>query len=139
MQRILFGLAAIALLAVSAPARAGTWTEVGDAGESVASAQMTIGVGSLNVIKGNLFGFTDMFCIRILHDGTAFSATTDIGTIAQVNGGSLDTMLMLFDSTGKGIVGNDDISNGSTGPFNNNSTITATLNTGTYQIGRAHV
>ena len=134
MRRILFGLAAIALLAVSAPARAGTWAEVGDAGESVATAQITIGSGSLDSIKGHLFAFTDMYCIRILHDGTAFSATTEPNTLAQSQGGTLDPMLMLFDKNGVGIVGNDDISNGGNGPFNNNSTITATLNAGTYLL-----
>ncbi len=50
--RHFFGFVAILLL--TPVAQAATWTEVGDAGESLATSDVTTGVGSLTTIDGGL-------------------------------------------------------------------------------------
>lgn len=78
-----------------------TWIEHNDAGELLSQAQVTIGAGSLDQIIGSLTtGDTDLYQIQICDPG-AFSATTIGGTY-------LDTQLYLFDSTGHGVVFNDE-------------------------------
>jgi hypothetical protein len=65
-----FGFLAPALLAalLAAPAaRAQTWTEAGDAGELVGTAQSTSGSGSLTSINGVLSGHgdVDVYCVQL--------------------------------------------------------------------------
>lgn len=87
---------------------AGIWGESGDAGDVPGTAQDTVGPGAqaLVQIQGNYTSDTaDVYRITIT-DGNAFSATTE--------GGALwDTMLTIFDDTGKGVLQNDDTSGAS--------------------------
>lgn len=93
------------LLALSM-AQAATFTEVGDAGLTPGAAQTaahpTPGT-PLDVILGTLDpDDADVFRI-LLTAGTSFSATT-----VSNNTNFFDTMLMLFDANGLGLVANDD-------------------------------
>ena len=82
----------------------------GDAGESLAEANLTLGVGSLDFITGQMVGKqrpqtaggnlrsldADMFCIRI----------TDPVNFAAIASGT-DTVLALFDAAGVAVAFND--------------------------------
>lgn len=91
-------------------ALAADWAEVGDAGESLATANITDGVGALTGITGvlntNAEDLVDIYCIRI-PDPSIFGATT-------VGGASFDTQLFLFDVNGRGVTFNDDAPAGGT-------------------------
>ena len=93
-------------LFATAHANAGViYTEVGDAGELIGTAQTVTGAtGTLDAIRGNLTAGADLFKI-ILTGGQAFSATTTSSSLAF---NDFDTELFLFDSTGKGLFANDD-------------------------------
>jgi hypothetical protein len=83
------------------PAPAGTFVELGDAGQLPGTAAVARGEGSLYTILGQLGSSdADMFRIRIC-DPANFSATT-------VGGTAFDTQLFLFNSDGTGVVFNDD-------------------------------
>ena len=103
-------------------AQAATFTEVGNAGQSLLTAQ-DVGV-NINAILGRLNPTSDVDLYQLNLSSGLFGATT-VGNVTN----NLDTMLWLFDSTGKGIVGNDDSLNTS------QSTITANLNAGIYYLG----
>lgn len=97
-----------AALAFPAVAVAGPWNEVGDAGQSLATANQ-ITVPSPSIIFGNVATATDadLFAIQ-LTAGVAFSATTvSFGGAAGLS----DTQLFLFAASdgGHGIRYNDDI------------------------------
>ena len=81
-------------VAIRAPYGTGIWTEVGDAGESTAGAQLTT-QGTLNIISGTLSdGYdVDMYRIRI-DDFANFSATTVPGP--GFPGAAGDTVLYLI-------------------------------------------
>jgi PEP-CTERM motif len=92
-----------AAVAFAAPAGATPWTESGDAGDLVGTAQVTVGTGALTSIDGAIASYmSDLYLIHI-DDPTAFSAST-------VGGAGFDTQLFLFDSTGVGVYANDDSS-----------------------------
>ncbi len=95
-------------------ALAARFTETGDAGETMSTAQPVILPDSLPLdsIFGTLNGDADLFQIS-LTGGQSFSATT-------VGGADFDTQLFLFDSAGKGIYAND---NASSTPGFNQSTL----------------
>src|SRR3954451_23967864 len=96
-------LAAFALVfAMASPASAQTIvTENGDAGSLPATAQVIS--GPVDEITGTLALLDQEDLYRIcLAPGQNFSATTAGSEIA-------DTELFLFDSTGHGVLGNDDI------------------------------
>jgi hypothetical protein len=103
------GLAVIFTLTLVASVSAFTWTEVGDAGDLLATAQIPVGEGPLTSISGTLTLVgdsnspkdADMYKIFIANPGT-FSATT------VLPGVTLDTQLFLFDSDGRGVYANDD-------------------------------
>lgn len=99
----LLALAALALLAPAAHAQ--TFGEMGDAGQTLATAQDASAV-TFSQITGSIAtpADADLFKIYISSPGT-FSAST-INTVT--NAGGLDTDLFLFDSTGHGIATNDD-------------------------------
>ncbi len=102
----LIGAAALTL-SLANPAQAVTFSEIGDAPETVAGAQATGSiVESLTAISGTVVGATgnaDIFRI-FLSAGTLFSATTaTAGT--PVN---FDTQLFLFTAAGVGLFSNDD-------------------------------
>jgi hypothetical protein len=100
MKRLSF----LALLAISALSAA-TFTEIGDAGQTLGSAQIinTLPGGtSLTAIFGTMEGSgADLFQI-FLTGGQTFSATTVNNTTF------FDSQLFLFNSTGIGIYANDD-------------------------------
>ncbi len=95
---------------------ADTYTETGDAGDTLATAQVvssTIPSTSLSSITGtttltNAISDSDMFEIYISNPA-AFSAST---TAFAVGANNFDTQLMLFDASGNGVEANDDSPNG---------------------------
>jgi len=98
-------LAGAAVLALSGVAFGDVWDEQGDAGQLLGDAQVTVGNGSLDEIRGNHdANDADLYKIMIT-DAGGFSATTTGGT-------SLDTQLFLFDANGMGVSHNDDDPNG---------------------------
>ncbi len=79
------------------------WTEQGDAGAFLSTANETTGQGDLEAIIGMLVDddWIDMFAIQI-DDMSLFQASTD--NFLEPDGTRLfDTWLYLFDSTGKGV------------------------------------
>lgn len=106
-----------AVLAVTPVAVAGPcWNELadggGDAGRLPASAQRVAGYGPLTCISGDLSiaqialgsDYEDMYLIRITDPENFFAETIGPGMA------SFDTQLWLFDATGLGLLGNDDLS-----------------------------
>ncbi len=93
-------------LIFATPVAALTFTEIGDAEDLPATAQVVSGSGPLDSISGTIAGSmdADMYEIFITGGGT-FSATT-VGLT------SLDTQLFLFGATGLGIYANDDDTSG---------------------------
>lgn len=94
----------LAIAFVAAPAVAGTWTEVGDAGDLPGIHQVPVGANPFVTIWGVCTGDNlnaDMYCIQI-PDPAAFVATTSNAYT------TIDTQLWLFDMTGAGITFNDD-------------------------------
>lgn len=106
-QQILVASAALALLGAS-QLRAAPWSEVGDAGELLGTAQQPVGAGALDSISGTIgrVNERDLFRIRIT-DPASFSAVTSGGDPANP-ATQLDAMLALFDANGVGILLNDD-------------------------------
>lgn len=103
MKKALFAGAAV--LALSGVAFGDVWAEQGDAGDLIATAQHTQGVGSLDNIRGfNDTDDVDLYCIQIL-DVRSFVATA-------VGGTSWDTQMWLFDANGMGVSFDDDDPNG---------------------------
>ncbi|MDQ2778429.1 MAG: PEP-CTERM sorting domain-containing protein [Pseudomonadota bacterium] len=102
---------AAGMFAVLPAAHAVTFTELGDAGQSVASAQNTAGsAGSLTNIFGSLASTSDadLYLINIT-DAAGFSANT-VNAVT----GDLDTMLFLFTMGGAPVYLNDDAPIGTT-------------------------
>lgn len=108
MKSSWFYAAALAL-ALPAITHAQTWTELGDAGDLLSTAQ-AVTTPSPSIIYGGInptFPDADVFALR-LTAGVAFSATTvSFGGLAGIS----DTQLFLFESedSGHGIRYNDDI------------------------------
>jgi hypothetical protein len=102
----LAGFCVLSLLLMGRPSQAATFTEIADAGNLPATAQITSAAGLLTEIHGNLSPADgdgqDMYLIHIDGGGT-FSATT-------LGGASFDTELFLFYANGKGVYANDDAS-----------------------------
>src|SRR5262245_33047576 len=103
------GLALALLLLAPAAGRADIFTEVGDAGQTVGTAQTTVGAGFLDEIRGTIgspgpTGDVDLFVIFISNP-SGFSATT-VGTPGTL----ANTQLFLFDVNGRGVYANDDAS-----------------------------
>lgn len=110
MRRILSGATMAsglcAAMLIASPSLADTYTEVGDTGSFLGTAQSATGTGTLDSILGDLgTGGVDMFRIYV-SDWTAFSATTNNAT------SSFDTQMFLFNSAGMGIAANDDDTSG---------------------------
>jgi len=98
-----------------------TFTETGDAGELLSSAQI---VGpDVDTISGSIFQIGDVDLFGLYLYGGSFSATT-VGLTP------IDSQLYLFDSLGFGIAGNDDAAGDGL-----QSTITASLTEGYYYLG----
>jgi hypothetical protein len=94
-----------AALFVATAAHAQTWNEIsdggGDAGDRIATAQRITLTGPLAAITG-ISGSSDadLFVFRIT-DAEHFSATTS-------GGATWNTMLFLFDESGRGVTANDE-------------------------------
>lgn len=103
VKNILIMVLAVGLLAaLTGEAKAFVWTEIGDAGQLLGTAQVVNGTGSLTSIAGNLgSNEVDMYSLYIA-TGSAFSATTA--------GTTWDTQLFLFNASGYGVCSNDDMS-----------------------------
>jgi hypothetical protein len=102
----LAGFCVLSLVLMGRPSQAATFTEIADAGNLPATAQITAAPGLLTEIHGKLSPADrdgqDMYLIHIDGGGT-FSATT-------LGGASFDTELFLFYANGKGVYANDDAS-----------------------------
>ena len=105
MRRNLLAIV-FALLAASRSAESATWVQQGTPGDLPATAQSTGGLGDLEAIIGTLpvaFNSVHMYAIKVT-DFAIFSATAaNAGTSVD-----FDTMLFLFDESGKGVYFNDD-------------------------------
>jgi len=112
--------AAVIALGTAATAQAATYTEVGDAGKTLKTAQNL--PGGINVIKGTISSKKDADVFSFFWDSGRFKATT-------VGGASFDTLLELFDSSGTVIALKDD-SKGTA-----QSTLNEFLDTGEYFLG----
>jgi len=99
MIRFPLALAAAALLLFAPMAAAAA--ETGDAGDLLPGAQ-DLTPGGVTQIDGNFANSSDVDLYRLcLPGGGSFSAST-------VGGSLVDTQLFLFDSSGRGVYGNDD-------------------------------
>ncbi|MEH2457629.1 DVUA0089 family protein [Nostoc sp.] len=112
--------AAVIALGAAGTARAATYTEVGDAGKTLKTAQNL--PGGINVIKGTISSKNGADLFSFFWDSGRFKATT-------VDGASFDTILELFDSSGTLIAVNDDSKR------TEQSTLNEFLDTGEYLLG----
>lgn len=98
-------MGALLAFTLSLTAHAQLFTEIGDAGAALATANIP-GVGPIQAIKGNLFSANDADLFRIFVNAPdLFSATT-------VGGTSLDTSLFLLKWNGSPAYLNDDDASG---------------------------
>jgi MYXO-CTERM domain-containing protein len=105
------------------------WTEVGDAGSTLATAQHTVGLGAMTAISGSFVGASDADLYRFtLSTPATFSATT-------VGGTGIDTQLFLFNVDGFGIAANDDTGPPLQSTLPAGNALYATLPAGTYILG----
>jgi hypothetical protein len=122
----LFATVLLVLLATSG-AHAQVWTETGDAGDLLATAQSTLGTGTLSAINGNLASSTDvdLYCIRMTSVPPAGLPLLQL-QCSVTNGPNV----WLLDATGKGVLTNQTCAGG-------NKTIVApsvSLAAGTYYV-----
>lgn len=80
------------------------WSEVDDAGQSVSTAQSTIGTGPLEYIDGELLTGSDVDIYRI--------RITDASAFYVDSGASFDAQLFLFSATGIAVTMADDNAGG---------------------------
>ena len=113
----------VSLLALAPSAFATTFVEVGDAGQTIATAQSTP-PGPLTSITGGLGSATDVDFFKIYLTGGFFRATTTaLG---------FDSILSLWDTSGiTRLLNNDDYSGGGT----NSRIETSSLSAGNYVLG----
>jgi hypothetical protein len=97
LNRPVLLLAALAA-ALGTPAAAATWTEVGDAPDVPAMAQITFGSGSLTTISGTLANDADvdMYCISIVNEPGFVAAYTPCASHAEPD-------MWLFATNGNGV------------------------------------
>lgn len=101
-----FAWGAFLALALSLTAHAQLFTEMGDAGATLTTANSLPGFGRIDAISGRLSSGTDADLYRIyVNDPTVFSATT-------VGGTTLDTSLFLLKWDGSPAFLNDDDAGG---------------------------
>jgi hypothetical protein len=123
-KSLLFLWAGVLALSAAGATQAVTFTEVGDAGELVATAWGT-GTG-IDTTRGLVDHEADLFAL-VLPAGpfTAWTYPYD----GPAAGNNFDPQLFLFDSNGFGIIANDDW------PGSSRSQINTTLSAGLYYIG----
>ena len=107
MKKLIILIIAVGLfLTLTTTASALTWNEVGDSGQLISTAQVTVGSGPLTEINGSIYDPMDVDLYEIfINDPAAFSGSMDwpIGTTDFV-----DAQLFLFDAVGVGVAFNDD-------------------------------
>ena len=93
---------------LAVPAHAVNWTEQGDAGDLLGTAQEPTGSGPLRSIFGTISTNADVDLYKIfIASPTTFSASV------TSTSGNFDSVLALFNSGGYGVYGNDDAMLGS--------------------------
>jgi hypothetical protein len=112
-SRTIFSLVLFAMIVAGGRASAGViWYEQGDAGDSLATANVTMGSGELESIVGTLPDDdpdgVDMYKLKIA-DLSLFSATTDNFPLTDL----LETWLYLFDENGLGVAASASTAGGS--------------------------
>jgi hypothetical protein len=102
IPRVVSAVVGALLAVVAAAASAFPVVEIGDAGQTIASAQIVTGSGSVDSISGTFTSASDvdLFKIHIATPGL-FSATASSAP-------ATDGLLFLFDSAGMGVVSRDD-------------------------------
>lgn len=97
-------LAAALVLAVAPAAHAQSWNEVGDAGDMIATAQVTVGAGPLTSIFGALgsAGDVDVYCVQLGMTPRAFGIPAVQLQCVFDSGPNL----WVFDANGMGITTN---------------------------------
>jgi Bacterial pre-peptidase C-terminal domain len=131
MKRSMMALAtSLFAFGIANPALSATiFSETTNNNDQTSTAQVIGSVADGDIISGNLTGDAlnaDLFQIN-LTAGTAFTAT--------VNKPTFDTQLFLFDASGKGITGNDNVADSSGGITDLNAIFTYTPTiTGTYYL-----
>jgi len=126
-----YAFAALILLGVAAlapTARAQTWTEVGDAGDLIATAQTTVRAGAITQITGSLplSDDVDLYCVRLTSVPPAGTPLVQLVCVAQQS-----PNVWLFDAAGNGVFTNETCALGS-------KTLLApsvSMTPGTYYVG----
>lgn len=126
-----YAVAALVLLSLAAlapVAGAQTWTEVGDAGNLIATAQATVGAGAITQITGSLplSDDVDLYCVRLTSVPPAGTPIVQITCLAQQS-----PNVWLFDAAGNGVFTNETCAFGS-------KTLLApsvSMTPGTYYVG----
>jgi hypothetical protein len=121
MKKLASAIAIAGLITgIAAPAHAASFTQIGDTGQTLDTAQAILGNGeSLDSISGRIAANNTVGLFKIfLTGGQTFSATTvSAKTLIDLPQDLLlgiptdilaDPQLFLFDANGKGIYGNDD-------------------------------
>jgi hypothetical protein len=95
---------ALALLAFATTARAQVWTESGDAGDLVPTAQHTSGAGALTTITGSLASPTDvdLYCVHLVATPPAGLPIVSLQCVI-IQGPNV----WLFDAAGNGVFTNE--------------------------------
>ncbi|WP_375507295.1 DVUA0089 family protein [uncultured Nostoc sp.] len=114
---------AVIALGAAGTAQAATFTEVGDAGQTLNTAQNLL--GGINVIQGTISPSDDADLFSFSWGGGQFNATTVGGTPF-----TFDTILQLFDSSGTLIAQNEDDSQSTL-----QSTLNLSVDSGEYLLG----
>jgi hypothetical protein len=119
MKKLLFSFVILLFgISLAANAFAIPYSEISDAGDTIATAQMLS--GGIDVVTGSVSGDADLF--GFYWGGGSFYADT-VGSF-------IDSQLFLFDSTGAGVWGNDDGASGFQALIQD-----ASLDAGLYYIG----
>lgn len=102
---VLLGLAPLATTA-----RAQTWSEVGDAGNLVATAQTTVGSGAITQITGSLplSDDVDLYCVKLTSVPPAGTPLVQLACLGQQS-----PNVWLFDAAGNGVFTNETCAFGS--------------------------
>jgi hypothetical protein len=103
-------LVVLGLAALAPAAGAQTWTEVGDAGNLVATAQATVGAGAITQINGSLplSDDVDLYCVRLNSVPPAGTPIVQLTCLAQQS-----PNVWLFDAAGNGVFTNETCALGS--------------------------
>lgn len=127
MNKRLFSATSVAFLALTALAQGATISEVGDAGSTVGTVQ-NIGSG-VDVIQGSIGVTGDSDLYRVFFNFTGVLTIR----VFDTTGNSWDPNLLVFNSAGNPIGGDDD-GNG-TGPSGWDSRLDINITPGFYYIG----